>query len=46
MAVIGVDLGGTKVAVALFDNVGEMIAKDYRLLEGRTGKDEIGRAHV
>lgn len=39
MAVIGVDLGGTKVAVALFDNVGEMIAKDYRLLEGRTGKD-------
>ena len=37
MAVIGVDLGGTKVSAALFARSGEMILKEYRLLEGASG---------
>jgi glucokinase len=37
MAVIGVDLGGTKVSAALFSDKGKMITKEYRLLEGATG---------
>ena len=38
MAVIGIDLGGTKVAAAIFSSDGEMIAKEYRLLEGAQGE--------
>ncbi|MCR5709225.1 MAG: ROK family protein [Bacteroidales bacterium] len=34
MAVIGIDLGGTKISAALFSREGEMIEKDYRLLDG------------
>ena len=37
MAVIGVDLGGTKVSAALFSDKGKLITKAYRLLEGATG---------
>ena len=37
MAVIGVDLGGTKVSAALFSDKGKLITKEYRLLEGATG---------
>ena len=37
MAVIGIDLGGTKVAAALFERGGKMIAKTSRLLDGATG---------
>ena len=34
MAVIGVDLGGTKVSAALFSQSGKLLKKEYRLLEG------------
>lgn len=37
MAVIGIDLGGTKVSAALFSRSGERIDKEYRLLEGAGG---------
>lgn len=37
MAVIGIDLGGTKVAAAIFEADGTMIQKEYKLLEGATG---------
>ncbi|MBR3064788.1 MAG: ROK family protein [Bacteroidales bacterium] len=37
MAFIGIDLGGTKIAAALFDRTGRMIDKTYRLLEGASG---------
>src|SRR5512138_2701285 len=39
MAVIGLDLGGTKLAGALFDASGEIIKKEVRPLEKRTGAD-------
>ncbi len=41
MAVIGVDLGGTKIATALFTNDGELIFKEVRLLNNRGGL-EVG----
>lgn len=37
MAVIGIDLGGTKIAAALFERGGKIIDKTYRLLGGATG---------
>ena len=37
MAVIGVDLGGTKVSAALFSDKGHLLKKEYRLLEGASG---------
>ena len=37
MAVIGVDIGGTKISAALFDNRGNMVSKEVKLLAGRTG---------
>ena len=37
MAIIGIDLGGTKISAALFSKNGELIEKDYRLLEGAVG---------
>ena len=37
MAVIGVDLGGTKISAALFSDAGEMISKEYKLLDGASG---------
>ena len=37
MAVIGVDLGGTKVSAALFSEEGKLLKKDYRLLDGASG---------
>jgi glucokinase len=36
-SVIGIDLGGTKVAAALLSRTGETICKTYRLLAGATG---------
>ena len=36
-AVIGVDLGGTKVSAALFSPSGELLVKEYRLLDGASG---------
>lgn len=42
MAIIGVDLGGTKVAAALFDPSGKMISKETVLLNGATG-EAVGR---
>ncbi len=38
MAIIGVDLGGTKVAAALFDPSGKMFSKETVLLNGATGE--------
>ena len=42
MAIIGIDLGGTKIAAALFADSGEMIKKIVNLLNGATG-DEVGK---
>ena len=42
MAVIGVDLGGTKIAAAIFDHFGNMKAKEVRLLDGAEG-DKVGK---
>ena len=42
MAVIGVDLGGTKVAAAIFDHFGNIKAKEMRLLDGAQG-DKVGK---
>ena len=36
-AIIGIDLGGTKISAALFSRSGELLAKEYRLLNGATG---------
>ncbi|MBR5249003.1 MAG: ROK family protein [Bacteroidales bacterium] len=41
MAVIGIDLGGTKIAAALFDQNGTVMARKTELLAGRTG-DQVG----
>ena len=37
MAVIGIDLGGTKVSAAVFNECGNVQKRDMRLLDGRTG---------
>lgn len=37
MAVIGIDLGGTKVAAALFSEDGKLLKKESILLDGATG---------
>lgn len=42
MAVIAVDLGGTKIAAALFDQAGTPAHKQTTLLENREG-DDVGR---
>jgi glucokinase len=41
MAVIGIDLGGTKITGAVFDDDGNMLGRVSRLLEGRAGS-EVG----
>lgn len=38
MAVIGIDLGGTKVAAAIFHADGKMLLKETKLLDGATGE--------
>jgi len=45
MAVIGLDLGGTKLAGAAFDANGDQLAEDVVLLAGRGGAD-VGRLIV
>ena len=45
MAVIGVDLGGTKVAAALYDQSGKMYSKEVKLLNGAEG-DAVGQLVV
>ena len=45
MAVIGLDLGATKLAGALFDRDGHILERDVALLAGRDG-DEVGRLIV
>lgn len=37
IAVIGIDLGGTKLSAALFSSSGELLAKEYKLLNGAAG---------
>ncbi|KAA6318744.1 Glucokinase, partial [termite gut metagenome] len=39
MAVIGIDLGGTKIIGAFFDSEGNILCKTSHLLEKRKGKD-------
>ena len=39
MAVIGVDIGGTKIASAVFDENGKILMKDLAALEERSGSD-------
>ncbi|MEO6187774.1 MAG: ROK family protein [Ginsengibacter sp.] len=39
MPVIAIDLGGTKIAAALFNDEGEIISSDRRQLENRKGKE-------
>lgn len=41
MAVIGLDLGGTKLSGGIFSDEGAVLFKDYCKLEGRTG-DAVG----
>lgn len=41
MAVIAIDVGGTKIASAIFKDDGQMISKHNNLLNGRTGH-EVG----
>lgn len=41
MAVIGIDVGGTKIAAAAFGNSGELFVKKTKLLKGREG-DDVG----
>ena len=43
MAIIGIDLGGTKISAALFTRNGDLLAKEYRLLDGAVGT-EVGVA--
>jgi glucokinase len=45
MAVIGLDLGATKLAGALFDHDGNILERSVGLLDGRDG-DEVGRLIV
>src|SRR5688572_28839845 len=42
MAVLGIDLGGTKLATALFSETGKLITKDVTALDHRKGK-EVGK---
>lgn len=42
MTVIGIDLGGTKIISALFNNEGDILAKTSHLLEKRRGR-EVGK---
>lgn len=39
MAVIGIDLGGTKIAAAVFSAEGKLLTRDVKAIEGRTGGD-------
>lgn len=39
MAVLGIDLGATKVSAAIFDNDGNILERRYSLLEGRSGNE-------
>ena len=41
MSILAIDLGGTKITGAVFDNEGLMHGKDTQLLDGRSGK-EVG----
>ncbi len=42
MSLLGIDLGGTKLAIALFDGDGSLLYKKFIPLENRKG-DEVGR---
>jgi glucokinase len=42
MAVLGIDLGGTKLAAAVFSAEGLIVYKEVHALEGRTG-NQVGR---
>ena len=39
MSILAIDLGGTKITGAIFDNVGSVCGKRTQLLEGCAGKD-------
>jgi len=42
MALLGIDLGGTKLALALFSDEGSILFKESTSLDGRKGK-EVGK---
>lgn len=42
MPVLGIDLGGTKLATALFSESGTLMSKDVTILDHRSGRD-VGR---
>lgn len=48
MCVLGVDLGGTKLAVAVFSGEGELLEKRVAVLENRKGKEvgDLIREHI
>jgi glucokinase len=39
MALLGIDLGATKVSFAVFNNDGKLLSSESRLLDNRTGQD-------
>ena len=39
MTVIGIDLGGTKLAGAVFDQDGQILARETAPIDGRAGHD-------
>ncbi|MBR5399447.1 MAG: ROK family protein [Bacteroidales bacterium] len=39
MALIGIDLGATKISAAIFNDDGDILQRHYSLLEGRSGED-------
>ena len=45
MVLLGIDLGGTKLALALFDETGKILYKESLPLENRKGK-EVGELIV
>ena len=39
MALLGIDLGATKISAAIFNDDGDILQRSYSLLEGRSGED-------
>ena len=39
MALLGIDLGATKISAAIFNDEGDILQRSYSLLEGRSGED-------
>ena len=46
MATIALDIGGTKIASAIFLPDGSMLFNRKRLLKGRTGHEAVSYTHL